>query len=183
MKKLLLTLPIVFSGCSLFSDNFHKVDSQFYRSGQLEAQDLEAKIKKYGIKTVVNLRGDSDKKWYQGEARVCFENNVVLYDVPLSARRLPTKKEVEQVLDVFEKGPYPMLIHCIAGADRSGLASALYRIHVKGEDANNADDELSLYYGHIAIPIVGTYALDEFLILYKKSGAETIKEFLNMYDK
>lgn len=184
MKKLLFLAPIIFSGCSLFGDNFHKVDSQFYRSGQLEAQDLEEKIRKNNLRTVVNLRGDNiGEQWYEDEAKVCAQNDVVLYNAPLSARRLPTKKEVEQLLDIFDKGPYPMMVHCMAGADRSGLISALYRIHVKGDSIADADDELSLYYGHVNIPCIGTAALDEFLVLYKKSGAKSLRNFLTAYEE
>ncbi|MFD2031462.1 tyrosine-protein phosphatase [Ancylobacter dichloromethanicus] len=43
----------------------------------------------------------------------------------------------------------PILIHCQAGADRSGLASALYLAAIKKNSAEaEAEAQLSIRYGH-----------------------------------
>lgn len=184
MKKSLKLIGFAFSayltGCSIFTNNFHQVENApVYRSGQLDKKDLEEKIKKHNLRSVVNLRGaDPGDEWYEDESSVCQKFGVKLYDISMSARRLPTKEEVKQLLDVFDQGKYPMLVHCRAGADRSALGVAIYRIHILGHDVEEADDELSLWYGHFGVPCIGTYELDRFFIVYKKSGAKSLREYL-----
>ncbi len=46
----------------------------------------------------------------------------------------------------------PILIHCKAGADRTGLAAAIYISRVALLDENDATAQLSIRYGHIGIP-------------------------------
>jgi hypothetical protein len=45
--------------------------------------------------------------------------------------------------------PKPMLIHCWGGADRTGLASALYLYGVKHQGSDQAAEQLSWRYGHL----------------------------------
>ena len=41
---------------------------ELYRSGQITPQQLDDYTAKYGVKTVVNLRGDSQgSSWYEAE--------------------------------------------------------------------------------------------------------------------
>jgi len=182
-KKLLLSGTLLFSGCHLFTDNFGEVEPYIvFRSAQLDEEDLEARITENQILSVLNLRGEKpDKDWYQAEKETCDRLNVTLYNVRMSARRLPYRDTIESLLNVFETCKYPLLIHCKAGADRTGLASALYRIHMNYDRVENADDELSLCYGHISLPDLSVYAMDQFLILYEHSKAENLREFLKNY--
>ena len=57
---------------------------------------------------------------------------MIYYDLPLSATRRPTRRELLQLIDLLETCSYPLLIHCKSGADRTGLASALYRLVRRG---------------------------------------------------
>ena len=44
----------------------------------------------------------------------------------MKATTRPTRSELLTLIDFFDHCQYPLLIHCKAGADRTGLASALY---------------------------------------------------------
>lgn len=182
-KKLLLCGTLFFSGCHLFGDNFGEVDyGVVFRSAQLDSESLEERIKENQIKSVLNLRGEKpQKEWYQEEKKTCERLNVKLYNVKMSARHLPYKDTLENLLNVFETCKYPLLIHCKAGADRTGLASALYLIHINYSKVKRADDELSLWYGHISLPDLATYAMDQFLLIYDNSPAKNLREFLKTY--
>lgn len=48
--------------------------------------------------------------------------------------------------------PKPLLIHCESGADRSGLAAALYLAAISGAGEEVAEEQLGLKYGHISEP-------------------------------
>ncbi len=50
--------------------------------------------------------------------------------------------------------PKPLLIHCLAGADRTGLASALYVAGVEGRGELAAEWQLSIAYGHVGVPVL-----------------------------
>ncbi len=63
------------------------------------------------------------------------------------------------LIDVLEQCPYPLLIHCKSGADRTGLASALYRMVERGEPPERAETNFSYRFGHI--PLGGTEHLHE----------------------
>jgi undecaprenyl-diphosphatase len=67
---------------------------------------------------------------------------------------------VHELLELFAMAPRPVLLHCQAGADRSGLAAALWKTMIDGAPASEARRQLSLRYGHV--PVGPTTVLDAF---------------------
>lgn len=60
----------------------------------------------------------------------------------------PDTAQRTQVLDALRSSPTPILIHSKAGADRSGLASALYELEIAAKTPEVAVRQLSFAYGH-----------------------------------
>lgn len=145
------------------SDNLHVVhEGELYRSAQLSPKNLENAIRQHGIETVINLRGTNlDEKWYRDEVSVTGKLNVRHIDFKLSASKVPTAKTIARLNEILEHAPRPILIHCQGGADRSGLVAALYQHGIAGRPVEEAEDQLSFYYGH-------------FPWLWSKSGAMDI---------
>lgn len=148
-----LALGLVLSGSCLLSGcvtNFHEVESGlFYRSGQLSNHQLEIAIEEHGIRTVINLRGsDPHDDWYRNEVEVCARMGVAHHDLSMSARRLPHKDDVLELLRLYDESDYPILVHCQGGSDRSGLASALWIMEILGKSKRHARDQLSARYFH-----------------------------------
>jgi protein tyrosine/serine phosphatase len=56
---------------------------------------------------------------------------------------------MDALVALLREAPKPMLIHCKDGADRAALASALYHLAIEGKPLAEADDELTVWYGHI----------------------------------
>ena len=134
------------------------------RSAQPTAQ-LSEWAQKFELKSILNLRGGGpDDWWYGHEIQAAQENGVTYYDLPLSATRRPTRREVLQVIDLLNRCQYPLLIHCKSGADRTGLASAIYRMVRRGEPPETALASFSIEFGHI--PLFGTEHLHEPLLEY-----------------
>lgn len=131
-------------------DNFHAIaDGRAYRSNQPTPDELRTIIEKYGVRTVINLRGPNpDETWYRQEAEVCRQAGIEMVDHPMSSRHLPEPELLEQVVDSLETSAEPMLIHCEGGADRSGAVAAIYRMRILGEDRDAAQAELSPEYLH-----------------------------------
>jgi len=143
--------------------NFHPITpGEAYRSAQLDPDKLEYYIKKYGIRSVINLRGKhNDEKWYADEIDICRKIGVSHFDSGLSARRKPSLSEIQALLNFFKTAPRPALIHCQAGADRAGLAAALWKIVIDRAPKSEGRKQLSILFGHM--PFGPTQALDEFI--------------------
>jgi protein tyrosine phosphatase (PTP) superfamily phosphohydrolase (DUF442 family) len=130
--------------------NFHSVsERKVYRSAQLNGDLLAETIQKHGIKTVVNLRGGStNDAWYRGELSTAQRLGVQHLDFDLSAGHEVSDQEMEAIVAAMTSAPKPLLLHCKNGADRSGLASALYLYALENRTAAEADAQLTILCGH-----------------------------------
>ena len=142
--------------------NFHPITyGEAYRSAQLDGDEFEYYIKKYNIQSIVNLRGKNPgDSWYREETNISAEHNIKHYDISLSSSRGPAEEDIRRLVQIFKSAPRPVLIHCQAGADRSGLAAAIWKVVVDKEPKLEAEKQLSIFYGHL--PIGKTSALDHF---------------------
>lgn len=149
-------------GALQLTNNLHAVvDGVLYRSAQPSAADIAQYQKTHGIKTIINLRGENrGSPWYDAEIAEAKLLGITHVDFRMSAKRELTQAEAANLIAILDRAEKPVLIHCNAGADRSGLASALYMAAVAklGEDA--AERQISIRYGHISLPISSTYAMD-----------------------
>src|SRR5690606_24657622 len=113
---------------------FHTVVSgQFYRSSQLSPAALEGYVRRYGIRTVVNLRGAAPKaRWYRDEKAATASLGVGMVDFPMSATRPLAAGRAAELVAVLKDVPKPILVHCLDGADRTGLVSVIFASQVAG---------------------------------------------------
>lgn len=92
-------------------------------------------------------------------------------DFGMSARKLQSKEKIARLIEIMDSAAKPILIHCQSGADRTGLASALYLTAIEKQDESLAAAQLSIRYGHFAIPVLSqAYPMDQ--------SFETVKEML-----
>jgi protein tyrosine/serine phosphatase len=152
-------------GQQQFRGNFHEVvPGQFYRSAQPSPAELAAYVKHYNIKTVINLRGASKTgaAWYTDEIKESQALGVKHLDFAMSAGRELTGAQMAALTQLMRDAPKPILVHCYSGVDRTGLASVVYLQQVAGVDEETAEWQLSVLYGHFAIPFINrAYAMDE----------------------
>lgn len=138
--------------------NVHVVeDGALYRSAQLNERKLAGVIAAYGIKSVINLRGENRGSWwYDNETEVTAALGVSHFDVRMSAMRDTDDATVMQLMETMRTAPRPLLIHCESGSDRTGLAAALYERFLKKKAAEVAAGQISFRYGHF--PWLGSRA-------------------------
>lgn len=131
--------------------NFHTVTpGVLYRSGQLSPERFEKLAERHGIRSVLNLQGATPgAAWWDDQVAVARKLGIVHYDVGIRARFDPPPERIEEILQVFVEAPRPLLIHCRAGADRTSLAVAMWRMAVEGADKADARRQMSIVYGHI----------------------------------
>jgi protein tyrosine/serine phosphatase len=145
------------------SGNFHTViDGELYRSAQPTAGQIEDYARRYGIQTIINLRGASDDaSWYADEVATATRLVINHMDFRMLASRQLTAEEAEALVAMLRDAPKPILIHCRGGADRTGLASVLYSQRIAGIPTSKAEQQLSLYFGHVGVPMLSAaYAMD-----------------------
>lgn len=150
-------------GLQIFG-NFHEVlPGELYRSAQFTPERLAEYQDAVGIRSIVNLRGQNPgTSWYDEEVRASKKFGIAHYDFRMSASRHLSQKQASELVALLRSVPKPVLIHCQGGADRSGLASALYLAAIAHADESAAEGQISIFYGHIGIPYLSsTYAMDE----------------------
>lgn len=150
----------------IFSDLKHDnlrviVPGEAYRAGLMSTNALARCVERYGIKSILNLRGEGKSwEWYGREVETSKRLNVAHYDFGISARQELTDSELAKLVQILREAPKPILIHCDGGADRSALASAIYLCAIAGKTPEEAERELSPWNGHLPILWPKVIAMD-----------------------
>jgi uncharacterized protein (TIGR01244 family) len=148
--------------------NFHVVDEgKFYRSAQLRGVEFEEAVKTYGIKTVINLRGERIACGSDRLGRIAAqEAGLTHIDAPFESRGAPHKDRILRLAKILEDAPEPILIHCKSGADRTGLVAGIWLL-LQGRPVAEAAAQLSLRHGHVSQSKTGI--LDAFFAEYARA--------------
>ncbi len=135
------------------SKNFAVVeDGKLYRSAQLTTQELEDAIRQYHIKTVISLRGSpSETSYYERESDTLARLQIKFVPVPLSDDYYPDENELKLILNEFNEGQYPMLIHCRVGADRTGMIAAIFERAYGNKSLDESLKQLTFNNWHVPL--------------------------------
>lgn len=127
------------------------IEGEVYRAAQPSPAMLQAVVREHEVRTVVSLMRAESPLFRAVEPDVVERLGVEYRWVPLPNLRSPTRTELLRLIEVVEQAPRPVLIHCMAGADRSGVAAALFRL-AAGEHFDEAvNGQLSLRYLHTGV--------------------------------
>lgn len=149
--------------------NFAEIAPGVYRSNHPTRKRFH-EYHARGITTVLNLRGESNGAVYHTEKMICDELGIALHNLSLHARSAPPADVLLALLDKFHSLPKPFLMHCKSGADRAGLASALYKLEIEESTVEAAQKMLSWRFIHNKSSRTGV--LDLFLESYKERLAQ-----------
>ncbi|WLD59444.1 sulfur transferase domain-containing protein [Salinispirillum sp. LH 10-3-1] len=138
-----------------------------YRSNHPSPRAVKA-LAARGVRTIISLRGKGHNGPFLLEQEACALHGIDLQVVRLKSRRPPTQEQIHRLKAVFDQAESPMLMHCKSGADRSGLAAALYLLIYKGDIAA-ARAQFSLRYLHVRQSRTGV--LDAFVEAYAQYAA------------
>lgn len=161
-------------------NNFHNLGAGLYRCSQPSPSQIRDYHARYGIQTIVNLRGENPYGSYFLEEEVCRELGIGLLTYRLYSRQPPSPSEIHGLKALFATLPYPALMHCKSGADRAGMGAALYRILHLGHAVPAALSELNWRYGHFRKSEAGV--LDFFFETYLARNAREPIAFLHWVD-
>jgi len=149
----LVTILVGYVSSDLKHANFRVVvPREVYRSGQMNTGQLARTVENYGVKSILNLREENlTTGWHQAEIATAAKRNVIYYDRSLSSGQELSLEQMDDLVALLGEAPKPVLIHSWAGADRSGLVSALYLFALEGRSPGEAAKELSFWNGHVPL--------------------------------
>jgi len=122
-------------------ENFGKVNDHIYRGGQPKGDDYR-RLGALGIKTILDLRGDSEPS-----ARSLTEGAGLRYiSLPMAPKEYPQPDAAQRFLEIVnDQSNWPVYVHCAGGRHRTGAMIAAYRITVDGWDLDRAYQEMKDY--------------------------------------
>lgn len=165
----------------IFWRSWASLPGRMYRSNQPYPFQINKDIKKYKIKSIINLRGERHCSSFYLEKDFCKKKNLKIYNFPISSRDIPDKNKLVDFQKLINKVEYPCLMHCKSGADRAGLASALYLIYRKNYSLTKARKQLT--FKHLHIKYTKTGILDHFFSKLINNGINNRSEFLVWINK
>jgi protein tyrosine phosphatase (PTP) superfamily phosphohydrolase (DUF442 family) len=116
--------------------NLYKVSDNLYRGAQPTAEGVE-RLQTLGVKTIINLRyGDTDKG-------LSIPPEMTYELIPMTAWHVNDDDVVRFLQVVGDRSHLPAFVHCLRGADRTGMMVAIYRVAVQGWDKEQAIAEMT----------------------------------------
>lgn len=149
---LLFVLALLFGGKYLYdmniNHNFETItEGKVYKSGVIPPDEIASYVKKYNIKSIVDLRfpgtGD-DVNNPENPAELSAEQNAVAKISGVNyfndgSDQVPNKENLIKFYKIMDNpANYPVLIHCYHGVGRAELYSAVYRIEYENWDKDEA---------------------------------------------
>jgi len=143
---LLVTLKYVYD--RHLNHNFMTItEGKVYKSGVIPPDEIADYVKKYHIKSIVDLRfpGTGDEvNNPEIPAELTAEKNAVTKLIGVNyfnngSDQVPNQKNLDLFFKIMDnKDNYPVLIHCYHGIGRAQLYSAIYRIEYEGWSNDDA---------------------------------------------
>lgn len=154
-----------------------------YRSGCLTASGFRDAVRRFGIRTIINLQDefadpDLPKSYWRTarvkESELCRQLGVRYVHLPpdlISKRKVPAErpKAIDGFLEVMDDpANYPVLIHCKAGLHRTGVMAAVFRMEYHGWTSAEAIAELkALGFGEFACSSANDYIV-QYVLTYQR---------------
>lgn len=150
--SLLFVIVLLFGGKYGYdmniNHNFETItEGKVYKSGVIPPDELESYVKKYKIKSIVDLRfpGTGDEvNNPESSTELTAEKNAVAKISGVTyfndgSDQVPTKENLVLFYKIMDNpANYPVLIHCYHGVGRAELYAAVYRIEYENWDKDEA---------------------------------------------
>lgn len=129
------------SGSAISIKNFGKVNDNYYRGSQPNAQEFNH-LKQIGVKTVIDLRKDAVDE----APELARAAGLEYINIPLTTKRAATEEQTAHFLSlVNDPNNWPVYVHCKGGRHRTGEMTAIYRITQDGWTGDQAYEEMKKY--------------------------------------
>jgi protein tyrosine/serine phosphatase len=120
-------------------------ERRLYRSGEVTPAQLQRLQQQHGIRTVVSLL-DPTAPESVAERTAADALNMTWINIPLRGNGASTPADRNQLREVLaDESLAPVLVHCAAGTNRTGLAVGMYRLHHDGWPLEKVMEEMKRY--------------------------------------
>ena len=116
--------------------NLFQVSDELYCGGRPK-NDGFVELRRLGVKTVVNLQT------FHSDRDECKETGLQYFHIAAQAWEGEDEEVIEFLKVVSDPENQPVFVHCLHGADRTGVMSAAYRIVVQGWSKDEAIREMT----------------------------------------
>ncbi|MCJ7774360.1 MAG: tyrosine-protein phosphatase [Desulfobacterales bacterium] len=100
-------------------------EGKVYRSAEMPPEKLKSIIKKYDLRTIIDLRRPGRKTKIEQKA----VSDAGAQYINIYSKQVPKEETIDAFLDVMSKPEsFPVIIHCEHGEGRAPLFSAIYLI-------------------------------------------------------
>ncbi|MCI0585666.1 MAG: tyrosine-protein phosphatase [Planctomycetes bacterium] len=132
---------------NLVWNNFGVVEAgRIYRSGKLRTPHLQEVLATYGIRTVVHLAHHADDLADREEEALVTGKGLRYVKRRWAGNGVVPPERLRWVADILsDPANHPVLIHCVSGKYRSGVAVASYRILEAGWPVERAREEMERF--------------------------------------
>jgi protein tyrosine/serine phosphatase len=136
--------------------NFGRMNAHLYRGAQPTPEGF-ANLRRLGVQTVVRLSLNEEAA--EQERRLVESMGMGFVSLPWSTAHQPNAEQIVEFLSLVKKHPQTTyFVHCKAGADRTGVFVALYRIVVDRWSTGRAIDEMKAFrYRTLFLPHLQKY--------------------------
>ena len=115
--------------------NLHQVNGWLFRSAQPNKENFK-QLEGMGIKTVVNLRS------MHSDSLNLADTSLELIEIPIITWSFSDHEIAAALRAIAVRAKRPVLVHCMHGADRTGLVIALYRVIFESWSKEQAKAEM-----------------------------------------
>jgi protein tyrosine phosphatase (PTP) superfamily phosphohydrolase (DUF442 family) len=169
----------------VFWSNMHEIAPGVWRSNQPPPGRMRA-YAKMGLKAVLNLRGGGNPApgRYSPERHAADKAGLRIHSLGLKALKPASRECLLDLLSIFESIERPFVMHCKSGSDRTGLAAALWLLHMEGRTPAEAKAMLSLRYLHLRAGRAGIQSrlIDQYAAQNAISMLSVKDWIINYYD-
>jgi protein tyrosine/serine phosphatase len=154
-KKIILVIVLIVSVFAMkyvydmhINHNFETItEGKVYKSGVIPPNEIADYVKKYKIKSIVDLRfpGTGDLVNNPEIPKELTAEKLAIEKIPGvnyfndGSDQVPKKENLDMFFKIMDnKDNYPVLIHCYHGVGRAEMYSAIYRIEYEGWDKDKA---------------------------------------------
>lgn len=141
---------------------------RLYRSNHPSPWQLRDAARRFGLRTVINLRGERLDCGSDALSRAeAHRLGLAHIDAPFESRGAPHRDRILRLAGILSGMAEPALLHCKSGADRTGLAAGIFLL-LEGGTSAQALDQLHWRHGHVSASRTGI--LDAFFRLYAQKA-------------
>jgi tyrosine-protein phosphatase SIW14 len=124
--------------------NAGKITDFLYRGAQPKETGF-AELKKLGITTIIDLRGE-DREKITWERKLAESLGMRFVNIPVSGWSAPTDEQVVQFFSLLRSEPgQKVFVHCRLGEDRTGVFIAAFRMGSEKWSAEQAMKEMYFF--------------------------------------